>query len=192
MFKSITGGDAINAERKFLPAFSFRPYARLLYSANEPPPTPDSSDAFFRRWLILQFEQRFDPSTADRRILERLTTPAELSGLLRRGIEALPALRERGAFTATEATEAAAERFRTDADSVAGFLGDACELDPDARNPRTILFAAYREWCQDANRKPYGKQRFNRHVPALRPSVTTTKIQGDIYWAGIRVVGGRS
>ena len=60
MFKAITGGDAITGERKYHPAFSFTPFARLLYSANEPPPTADSSDAFFRRWLILPFERRFD------------------------------------------------------------------------------------------------------------------------------------
>lgn len=189
MFKSITGGDAISAERKFLPAFSFKPYARLLYSANEPPPTPDSSDAFFRRWLILEFERRFDANRADRRLLEKLTAPAELSGLLRRGLEALPSLRERGAFSTTEATALAAERFRVDADSVAGFLGDACELDPEARTPRPRLFAAYREWCQDSNRKPLGKQRFNRRIPHLRPTLTTAKIRGEVHWAGIRVVG---
>lgn len=188
IFKAITGGDAITGERKYHPAFSFKPYARLLYSANEPPPTPDSSDAFFRRWLILPFEQRFDGRRADRNLIDRLTTAAELSGLLNYAIEALPGLRTRGAFAETSATAKAADRFRVDSDSVAGFLGDVCELDPDARTPKPRLFDAYRAWCGESNRKPLGKQKFNRRVEALRPMLDADAVfQGTRCWGGIRL-----
>lgn len=192
IFKAITGGDAITGERKYAPAFSFRPYARLLYSANEPPPTPDSSDAFFRRWTIIPFDRRFGPGEADRRLLDKLTTPSELSGLLRHGLRALPALRERGAFATTDATDEAAQRFRIDSDSVAGFLGESCELDVDAREPRTSLFNAYREWCVENNRRALGKQRFNRRVEALHPTLTVGPIQGIHYWHGIALGSGES
>ena len=192
MFKSITGGDAITGERKYAPAFSFRPFARLLYSANEPPPTPDSSDAFFRRWLILPFERRFDERQADRRILDRLTTPQELSGLLNHGIAALPALLDRGGFATTEATVNAAERFRVDSDSVAGFLGECCQLDPDARTQRSKLFDAYRNWCTENNRRALGKQRFNRRIEALCKTVSVGPIQGLSYWHGLGIEEGLS
>jgi len=185
IFKSITGGDAIMGERKYANPFSFRPYARLLYSANEPPPTPDSSDAFFRRWLILPFEQRFDGRRADRRLLAKLTTPGELSGLLNHGLAALPALKRRGEFTPTKATAKAAERFRVDSDSVAGFLGESCELQPDARTARSNLFSAYRSWCVENNRRALGKQKFNRHVEELHRALTVGPIQGVDYWHGL-------
>jgi putative DNA primase/helicase len=149
-------------KRKYAPAFSFRPFARLLYSGNEPPPTPDSSDAFFRRWLILPFERRFEGCRIERRILDRLTTPGELSGLLNHGIVALLALLSRGGFVSSAASVEAAERFRLDSDSVAGFLGECCELDSEQRVTRTGLFDAYRNWCSENNRKALGKQRFNR------------------------------
>lgn len=188
MFKAITGGDPIDGERKYYPSFSFKPYARLIYSANEPPPTPDSSDAFFRRWLPLPFEQRFDGRKADRRLIEKLTTPQELSGLLNYGIEALPGLRARGSFAETTATTKAADRFRVDSDSVAGFLGDVCELDPDARTLRSSLFKAYKRWCEESNRRPCGKQRFNLRVEELRPTVDPEAfIQGKRYWSGLRL-----
>lgn len=189
VFKSITGGDAITGERKYAPAFSFRPFARLLYSANEPPPTPDSSDAFFRRWLILPFEKRFSGRRVERRILDRLTTPEELSGLLNHGVAALPALLDRGGFATTAAAGRAAERFRVDSDSVAGFLGERCELDPKARVARTILFAAYRDWCEDNNLRALGKQKFNRRIEALYPTLTVGPIQGIEHWLGIDLRG---
>src|SRR5262249_30584222 len=37
MFKALTGGDLIPAERKFESSFEFRPFARLLFSANSAP-----------------------------------------------------------------------------------------------------------------------------------------------------------
>jgi hypothetical protein len=37
MFKSLTGEDYVTAERKNKDPFSFRPYARLLFSCNEIP-----------------------------------------------------------------------------------------------------------------------------------------------------------
>ncbi len=37
MFKALTGEDFITAERKNKDPFSFRPYARFLFSCNEIP-----------------------------------------------------------------------------------------------------------------------------------------------------------
>jgi putative DNA primase/helicase len=189
IFKAITGGDAISGERKYHPAFRFTPFARLLYSANEPPPTPDSSHAFFRRWLILPFERRFTRDAVDRYILDRLATDSEISGLLNRGLDALPTLLARGGFAATEKTTKAAEQFRTDSDSVAGFLGESYVIDPDpaARIPRANLFQAYRFWCTENNRGALGKQRFNRRIVALYPAVTVVQAAGVEHWQGIRL-----
>lgn len=187
VFKSITGGDRIEGERKHQDAFSFRPYARLLFSANEPPPTPDNTDAFFRRWLILPFDRRFTGKKADPNLLAKLTTPTELSGLLNQGLARLYPLRKRGQFTPTEAAANAAERFQVDADSVAGFLADKTELDPAGKVPKPYLFPAYRTWCQDNNRRPVSKQKFNRRIETLRPSLYTSKVQGTYYWSGIRL-----
>jgi putative DNA primase/helicase len=187
MFKAITGGDAITGERKYAPAFSFKPYARLLYSANEPPPTPDSSDAFFRRWTIVPFERRFSPSQADRNLLAKLTTSGELSGLLNHALRALPTLRGRGTFLSTTQTTKAAERFRVDSDSVAGFLGECCEVDPQGRVERSRLFNCYRNWCTENNRRPFGKQKFNRHVEDLHPEVDVGPIQGSQHWRGLNL-----
>jgi P4 family phage/plasmid primase-like protien len=51
MFKALTGGDIITGERKYENSFDFKPYARLLFSANHPPRSKDASKAFFDRWV---------------------------------------------------------------------------------------------------------------------------------------------
>ena len=55
MFKSLTGADLVSAERKFEASFEFRPFVRLLFSANSAPRSEDSTHAFFRRWLCIPF-----------------------------------------------------------------------------------------------------------------------------------------
>ena len=57
MFKALTGEDYITAERKNKDPFSFRPYARLLFSCNEIPKNySDRSDGFYRRLIIIRFD----------------------------------------------------------------------------------------------------------------------------------------
>lgn len=98
-FKGITGGDTITGERKYHDSFDFRPYCRLIFSANTPPRTPDASEAFFDRWIVVPFERTFrgQPCEIPGPVLdERLAAPAELSGVLNRALAALPAVRDRG------------------------------------------------------------------------------------------------
>lgn len=66
VFKAVTGGDPISAERKFQNPFSFTNYAKLIFSANKLPATIDDTDAFFRRWLIVEFLNKFEGDKADK------------------------------------------------------------------------------------------------------------------------------
>src|SRR5690348_14443984 len=59
MFKGITGGDYLQGEHKYAHSFSFRPYARLVFSANQVPRSADASEAFFDRWVLLPFDRKF-------------------------------------------------------------------------------------------------------------------------------------
>jgi P4 family phage/plasmid primase-like protien len=115
-FKAIVSGETIRAERKHQPAFRFVPYCRLLYSANNLPGSADTSYGYVRRWHILPFDRQFDvddPERVPRKVLmERLSTPAELSGIL---AAALPAMRRFliGAQpTVTDSMQEAIEEFR--------------------------------------------------------------------------------
>ena len=94
MFKAITGCDRITAEVKYRDSFEFAPFARLLFSANRLPASSDASQAFFDRWLIVPFQNRFRQTRREipRRMLEwRLCSPTELSGALNKALDGLRA-----------------------------------------------------------------------------------------------------
>jgi putative DNA primase/helicase len=187
MFKAIVSGDVITAERKYGSPFSFRPYARLLFSANEPPPTHDTSYAYFRRWLIVPFEATFTGSRRDPDLRTKLTTPQQLSGLLNRALEGLYRLRKQGDFTKSETLDVAAREFRTAVDSAAAFVAEECLVGPGLRSARPRLYEAYKEWCGNVTRSPLSARRFNERVRSLLPdpAAPVVMVQGIEHWQGI-------
>ena len=182
MFKALTGGDTITAERKFESSFEFRPYARLLFSANSAPRSEDSTHGFFRRWLVIPFGRTFDesdPNTVPRAVLDaRLSHPGELSGMLNKALEALPAIRQ-GRFTESASTRAAMEDFRATTDPLAVWLDQRTVERPDAMVPKDRLRSAYAQVCQDAGRPIMPDTQFTAALKRLRPKVQAAQRRVD-------------
>ena len=81
MFKALTGEDYITAERKNKDPFSFRPYARMVFSCNEMPRNyGDRSDGFFRRLIIIRFDKSIPMNVRDPDLREKLAV--ERDGIL--------------------------------------------------------------------------------------------------------------
>lgn len=70
MFKSLAGEDYISAERKNRDPFSFKFYARFLFSCNEMPRNyGDRSEGFYRRLIITPFTKPIPESKRDPNLL---------------------------------------------------------------------------------------------------------------------------
>jgi phage/plasmid-associated DNA primase len=59
LLKKLTGSDDIPAEEKFRNPFHFKNHAKLIFSANQIPKTPDETDAFFARLIIINFLNQY-------------------------------------------------------------------------------------------------------------------------------------
>ncbi len=182
MFKALTGGDTITAERKFESSFEFRPFARLLFSANSAPRSDDATHGFFRRWLVIPFNRTFDetdPDTVPRAVLDaRLSQPGELSGLLNKALDALPAIRQ-GRFTESASTRAALEEFRRTTDPLAVWLDQNTVERPDAMVPKDKMRSMYGQACQDAGRPIMPDTQFTAALKRLRPKVQPAQRRVD-------------
>jgi putative DNA primase/helicase len=182
MFKALTGGDTITAERKFESSFEFRPFARLLFSANSAPRSDDATHGFFRRWLVIPFNRSFDesdPNTVPRAVLDaRLSQPGELSGLLNRALDALPVIRQ-GRFTESASTRAAMGEFRATTDPLAVWLDENTIDRPEAVILKEELRRAYGRVCQENGRSVMGDVQFTAALKRLRPKVQVAKRRID-------------
>ncbi|MEG2435503.1 MAG: phage/plasmid primase, P4 family [Ruthenibacterium sp.] len=187
MFKAITGEDYITAERKNKDPFSFRPYARLLFSCNDIPRNyGDRSDGFYRRLIIIRFnksipkEQR-DPNLADKLAQER-------NGILMWALDGLKRLIANSyQFSETNATRAELDRYRIESNSVLSFVHEFCELSDDKFTIRDELFTRYREYCGNAGMKPVSQTNFNKEIQNNLQTVTRgqDKLSGRRVWRGI-------
>lgn len=173
VFKSISGGDALNVERKFGHAFEFTPFCRMIFSANHPPRSPDASHAFFRRWLAIPFDRTFadheqiSPETLD----ASLSTPQELSGLLNRALDALPRLVQQRGFSEPESVRRAWQDFHATTDPLSVWLERNTIEGMELQVEKGALRNAYALECERSGRPVLGARAFGLAIARLRPNV---------------------
>lgn len=175
MFKAITGGDAILAEDKFKASFDLRPFARLLFSANKPPQSPDASQAFYDRWIAIPFTGRFrgESEEIDRDTLDAaLADPRELSGVLNKALEVWPQLKARRRFSESESTRAELASFREVTDPLTIWLNGHTLAHPDAIVSKEDLWRAYVKHAQKQGFPTGTQNAFGRALKRARPSVS--------------------
>ena len=145
MFKRLTGGDMIPAERKFQDRFRFQNEARLIFGANELPKHSKGGFAWNRRWIIIDFPVTFNGAQEDKNLDRKLQTDEELSGLLNFTLTALKWLLETKTFFYSKTPEEVGEEYLLKSDSVMAFMQE-CTSPADEMVTKTDLYKAYVEW----------------------------------------------
>ena len=191
VFKMLTGGDPLSADVKFSREFiNFTNTAKLIFSANKIPKTYDDTDAFFRRWVILNFPNKFEGDKRDENILQKLTTKEELSGLLNKAIEGLKRLLSRGDFTTTRSTEEWREAYIRMSDPVGAFVMDMVEEDPLGTVTKDDLYNAFVEYCKLVRLPIKAKNVFSaelsKHVRVERTRLSVKGVRKQAF-RGIRL-----
>ncbi len=193
LFKMLTGGDTIGAEKKFKDRFSFNNYARLVFSTNRPPEVEnEDSLAFWRRWIFINFPNKFEGDKADKRLLQKLTQQNELSGLLNIALRGLERLANRQEYSYEISSDEVADWYQKAANPIYAFVEDACEADSNAWISKDALYAAFLKYCDEHNIPHIGKESFgkalknakNIHVVFQRQGPRGAQIHG---WQGIEL-----
>jgi len=190
VFKMLSGGDMVEAERKYQDPFRFNNRAKLLFSANELPPTSDLTDAYFRRWLIIDFPNTFKGSDADPNLLSKLTTDGELSGLFNWALEGLERLLEQGGFTKSTAQEEIKDRWIKETDSLRSFVMAKVEEDEENYVSKDAFMIEYKKWCKSNNLGPVSKEKIGRDLPTLCNAIKgRRRIMGNLTycWDNIKI-----
>jgi len=195
MFKMLTGGDQLAAEKKFRDSFHFVNYAMLMFSANKVPETVDDTDAFFRRWIIINFPNVFNGEKCDPHKLEKITTPEELSGLLNLALAALQRLLSNGGFSHMKTTDEIREDYIRKSSPIASFVMDCLEVDSDAFIEKKELFNVFAAYCRDRDIPCVTQTTFFKNLPQhvaitdVRPKIKGTRFSA---FKGIRYGDGVS
>lgn len=189
LLKMLTSGDPLEAERKFKDPFSFRNYARMIFSANQIPRSSDTTFAFYERWIILPFAKVFDinnPAT-DRDLRGKLSTPQELSGIFNRALTGLKNLELLSSFTQPAAVRAALAEYMQSNDSVLAFCEECIE--PGGFTSKPGLYSSYKLWCEQQGLKPVSQKKLKPSLLQVYPNIEESRDGnlGSRGWVGIRL-----
>ena len=181
VFKTVTGGDAIRAERKFKQPYTFVNRALFAFSANRVPSVGEDSRAYEERMKPFLFGRTF-AGEEDPAIEEKMME--ELPGILVRLVEALQRLRKRGKHLPTRPD--VAREFAQNSDRVKLFLAEGTTPDV-AGTSRPLLHRIYKEWSEDSGTKALSNQRF---YDRLRSAGVGERRTGDRgFYFEVRILG---
>lgn len=147
--KIATGEDRGAAERKFKDPFNFINYAKLNFSCNQLPKTPDETLAFYKRAIVLLFDVIIPLEKQDDELKEKLTTPEELSGILNWAIEGLHRALERHHLDEPTTITERRTQYRRLSDPVASFAEDHLVEDLDECETKADVYKAFAQYCKD-------------------------------------------
>lgn len=190
MFKKLVGGDRVRARRLYEDGFEFNATGKHLYAANEVPDVnvPDDDEAFWRRWLLVEFPNHYPPRQRDPDLQDRLTEPDVLSGVLNWSIGGWARLLDQNHFTGEKQyAQAKRERWQAWGDSVDKFISECIERDSDAENVSTgDVHRVYAAWCRENGERPASQQKLTAelknedldYAKRVRPGGTGTPTRG--------------
>jgi putative DNA primase/helicase len=183
MFKKLAAGDRVRARQLYEDGFEFEATAKHLYAANEVPEVdvPEDDDAFWRRWLLVEFPNHYPAGQREHGLKRRLAEPERLSGVLNWAIEGRQRLLEQGYFTNEDRYPyEKCQRWRKWGDSIKRFTEEVCERDEDApRRTTSDVHRVYAAWCRDVGEDPVGQQKLTNSL----------KTEGFGYKPSLRVDG---
>lgn len=190
MFKTVTGGDLITGRHPTHRPIVFKNEAAHLFMSNHLINTRDHSEAFFARWLIVEFPNSrlrtglpLDPMLADR-IIE-----CDLAGIAQWALDGAVRLMNNGSFSKSAAHDRLMAQWRRSTNSLEEFIHERCEVGNDSLTTRrSEFYSEYSEWCRDSGRKPFSKGRAKEllaHNVGL--GITLTVINGYETFRGVKI-----
>lgn len=165
--KKVIAGDVMPAEKKFLQDYNFRPFCKLIFSANGLPQTPDESDGFARRFEIIEWNRQFWGKDRDYTVFTIYQDPVELSGVFNIMVRhAQMLLRTRHLKFESSVAEMKAQ-WKERSSSVERFSNDECVKDPEYEIETGRLYSEYVIFCKNNKLSVLDTKKFKKDIERL-------------------------
>ncbi len=162
--KRITGEDLVKGEYKGGKVFSFRSYAKLIFSANEMPINLDEkSDAFYRRILTIEVTQKGEEISNLKNELSK-----GMPGFIRECVAALTRMYTTGSKIDSPNSKRLVREYHRESDNVQAFLDDQIERKQGEKIERGELYRMYERYCFLNNWTALGNRSFYKNLKGER------------------------
>jgi P4 family phage/plasmid primase-like protien len=158
LLKKLCGGDLIGYEFKNKMPFTGHNYAKIIINTNSLPPSDDTTEGFYRRWLIINWPNNFSEG---KDIVD--TIPEyEYENLCLKLIRVLRELLERGNFETQGSIETRKERYILASNPISLFIHQRCEVADNLYVKAKELYHAYVSYLQENKRRTIKRKEFNQ------------------------------
>src|SRR6266568_4281191 len=149
--KKATGKQPLRARRLHENEFEFMPEMTIWFAVNHKPVVKDTSKAMWRRVHFIPFTVTIESNQADKHLGEKLLAEAE--GILAWLVQGCMAWYQQGRLNVPTIVSEATAAYRQEMDVVARFLEECCKVDVKENIGATLLYKAYKEWCDETGER---------------------------------------
>lgn len=163
IFKKIVSGDWIKGENKGQKEFFFKPYCKLVFSANNIPRIKDKSGAVLDRLVIIPFDARFDKNDPDfdPYIKYKLIQEDSLEYLIMLGLRGLKRVLESQEFTKSEKVQKSITEYQETNNPILLFFKEDIQI---VNEPTNEVYKKYNEFCLANSFTPMSNIEFSKQV----------------------------
>lgn len=145
IIKKLTGGDLIGFEYKNKNPFDEKNYAKILIATNNLPTTTDKTEGFYRRWMIIDFPNRF----SEKKDILAEIPEEEYSALALKCCIILKELLASRTFHNEGTVEHRMERYEAKSNFLDKFLKENTEQDINGHITVADFFKKFQAWCKE-------------------------------------------
>lgn len=194
-FKTITSGEPVAVNQKYVAAFDFTPYCKIVMAANIFPRITDHSSAFYNRLILIPCDRVFTPEEQDRDLPKKLLK--ELPGILNWSIEGLKRLTRRGMFESCNFMKEALDELEKENNPCNIFFDDKIEINPNSYIEKSELYKNYKDWCILNGHHIITHVQFSRNLLKRFEKITTKQarahtIKRPYIWPGLEYIENKA
>jgi len=189
--KKLTGGDLIGMEYKNKTPFEDKNYAKILIATNNLPTTTDKTLGFYRRWMIIDFPNKF----SEKKDILKDIPEEEYESLALKCTTILHDLLEKREFHNEGTIEERMKRYESKSDFLQDFIEEFVDrTDANGYITKADFFKKFSSWCKEKRHREMaestlGKKMKEKEVESAKKSFDWLNDGrgGRIYvWEGIK------
>jgi len=180
-FKQLVSGEPIEARLPYGKPFILENYAKLIFNTNELPVDVEHTNAFFRRFIIIPFEEVIPEHAQDKNLAQKIIE-SELPGVLNWVLKGLKRINKNEAFTHSEIVVNQVRKYKQDADTTYLFIEEHGYI-PDEESYRTLkdIYTTYKSFCYENNYRPLSNRVFKKRLENHNFKAKKTRVGQVIY-----------
>lgn len=193
VFKAMTNGEAVTAEKKGGAEYDFINRAKIICSMNHPFKVYDDSYGFRRRILFVPFSKTFVGSNDDKNIEYKLTK--EIPGIINSVVKAYRDMLARAEevgiglpFSSIPNSENIMNALTYEHDSIAQFVETKCQKDSNHEEQTGALHKSYVDYCRvHGIKNPRQIIAFVRDLKQKYPELVYRQSNGKSFIKGLKI-----